>query len=539
MATTYFCAHCDYEFVPDELESKPRCPKCMRRGGVEAVKQVPPASTGRSRGLVIAVLLLALAGIGYGVYRSTAVTLEDTPPLRPLTPKELAAYLQRDQIGAGAYESMLVPPATVEEWPSDAADAGAKLSAETATWSLEVALPREVLTAGQLFAKLESSESRVKAYPLELASALTALLREQGVRAMVAETWELEGTGTPPDPSGLLGYFVTAVYEGSATAPSSYVDPWGNGRVDASAVRVLRDTEVIAAALGTEAARIFTRSGDGAKALPLIETALRLDPVSPTLRGVNATVLIESGGLPQALEELESARQLRSDGPRQLNLVQLLLAQAGLLQMNGELSAAEAQFNEGQRIVGDVLERWPRYGRARVMLATILLGLGDPARALIELEAAESATPDSTMLWTIWAQYDLERGDSIAAAQKVKRALALDPDNWQLLIQAARVFHEAGDESLASQTATAAVARVPASKRAEVQRFLEEAINAQALAPPGAGQGAPGRLELPDPTLGASPPPPDAAREPGLILGDPSNLRLRDPDQRLKLDLEE
>lgn len=512
----------------------------MRRGGVEPILETPTGTGGRRRWVVAAALLAVAAGVGYGVYRSTAITLEETPPLRPLEPKELLAYLERDGDEVGVYETMWMLPGEVEGWPSGASEIAAKLSSEIATWSLEGPLPREVLTAAQLITALDSSEERVKAYPLEVATTLTALLRWQGVRAMVAEAWELEGAGSPADPSGLLGYFVTAVYEGEAGEPSSYFDPWGGRRVDPSMVRVIRDTEVLAAALGTEAVRVFTRSGDGKKALPLVETALRLDPVSPTLRGVNATVLVQSGGLPQALQELEAARQLRADGPRQLNLVQLLLAQAGLLRMNGEARAAEAQFNEGQRIVGEVLERWPRYGRARVMLATIHLGLGEPERALVELDAAERLSPDSPMLWTIWAQYDLEQGDPIAAAGKMKRALALDPDDWQLLVQAARVFQDAGDEARAAESAAAAVARVPAAKRAEVQRFLDEAMNAPGRgAPPAPQRDLAGRLQLPDPTVAPPPSTPDAPGEPGLVLGDPSNLRLRDPDQTLRLELEE
>ncbi len=535
MATTYFCAHCDREFVPEEAEAKPRCPHCMRRGAVEPVSRAEPPSP-KSRWMIAAALVVAAAGIGYGVYRANVITLEDTPPLRPLAPKELAAYLERDRVDVGAYQAMLLLPAGTDGWPDDPAALANELSSETVRWPLEGPLPREVRTAETLLAALESSDERVKVYPLELAAAMVSLLRSQGQRAMVAEAWKLQDTGAPPDPSGLFGYFVTAVYEDDAAEPSSYFDPWGGGRVDEASVRVLRDTEAIAAALGTESARIFSRSGDGAKALPLVQSGLELDPTSPMLRSVNATILIESGGLPQALEELESARQLRPDGPRQLNLVQLLLAQAAFLRMNGEPSAAQTQFDEAQRIVADVLERWPRYGRAHVMLATILLGLGDPDRALVELQSAEQMAPDSPMLWTVWAQYDLERDDSIAAAQKMKRALALDPDNWQLLIQAARVFAEAGDDALASETAAAAVERLPSEKRAEARQFLDEMLGA----PSASATGAPaGGLQLPEPNVGAPPvPTPGGAQEPGLILGDPSNLKLRDPNQKLQLDLE-
>ena len=65
MSTKYFCAHCDKEFVPEDAEDKPRCPQCMRRGGVEPVKAVAPdASASRPRCLIVA-LLLVVVGIGF------------------------------------------------------------------------------------------------------------------------------------------------------------------------------------------------------------------------------------------------------------------------------------------------------------------------------------------------------------------------------------------------------------------------------------------------------------------------------------------
>ena len=101
MSTKYFCAHCDEEFTPERAESKPRCPRCMRKGGVQAVDETPVASGSRDRTVVIVVVAMVLAGIGYGAYRAQRVSLEPTPPLRPLEASELAAYLERDQIRAG------------------------------------------------------------------------------------------------------------------------------------------------------------------------------------------------------------------------------------------------------------------------------------------------------------------------------------------------------------------------------------------------------------------------------------------------------
>jgi Tfp pilus assembly protein PilF len=342
---------------------------------------------------------------------------------------------------------------------------------------------------------------------------------------MVAEVWEIGGADAPSDPSGMLGYFVTAVYdESNGEEPSAYLDPWGGrGEISPSSVRVLRDTEVLAAALGIGATRTFARSGDGAVALPMVETALLLDPVSASLRVVNATILTESGGLAQAVQEIESAIQLRADGPRQLGLAQLHLAQAGMLEMTGAQEAAAAQFAEANRIVADVIEKWPRYGRAHVMLAVIHLGLKEPERARIELEAAEALSPDAPMLWAIWAQYQLTAGDPVAASTRMKRAVDLDPENWQLRLQAAHLFREAGDDTAAQQSVGTALELVGPKKESEVRKFVEQTMGPEML---GAGSASPGRPTLPEPP------------DPALMLGDPSKLRLRDPDETLKLDLE-
>ncbi|MGB8222906.1 MAG: hypothetical protein WCF10_09965 [Polyangiales bacterium] len=531
MSTKYFCAHCDKEFVPEEAGDKPRCPQCMRRGGVAPVQELAPARRTKRPWLLIAAMIIVAGGIGYGVYRATTVSLEDTPPLRPLEARELLAYLERDQIQVGPYQTMMVLPADVAGWPGGAAEIVNRMHERSSPWSLERPLRREVLTADQTLAMMAAHEERAQFYPLELATAMTALLRERGAKAMVAEAWEFEGARAPADPSGMLGYFVTAVYDQKGSEqPSAYFDPWGGrGEVQLSDVRVLRDTEVLAAALGTEALRIFSRSGDGAKALPMVETALLLDPVSPSLRSVSATILADSGGLAQSMEDFEAALQLREDGPRQLNLVQILLAQAGMLEMNGQEAAAEAQFNEGNRIVGEVLDKWPRYGRAHLVLATIHLGLHDLGRARAELEAAEALNPDAPMLWAVWAQLDIAENDPVAAAAKMKRAVDLDPDNWQLRLQAARLLQGTGDAAGAAENVAAALQLVPPEKRTEVRAFVERMMGS------GAWSDASPPTEHADADTDADA---DAGSGgPALMLGDPSKLRLRDPGQALELDV--
>jgi len=510
----------------------------MRRGGVQPVHTAASKSGVGRKPLLVLALILVAAGIGYGAYRVTGITLEETPPLRPLKPRELTAYLERDQLSVGKLEGMFVLP-TSADWPIEAEALASSIRRKSASWSLDHPLSREVFTADETVAALDVGKERVRIYPLEAAAAMVALLREGGLRAMVAETWDL-GEQAPPDPSGLFGYFLVAVYDADAEEPAGFFDPWGGRRdVTPSSVRVLRDTEAIAAGLGTDAARIVAKSGDGGKALPLVETALSLDPVSPSLRSVHGMVLLETGGVTIGAKELEAALQLRPDGPRRLNLVQLSLAQAAMLQMAGEAAAAEAELDAASQTIGAVVTQWPRYSRAHLVLAMLHFGTDEPERARAELEIAEDLDPTSASLWALWGQYFLSQEDYVSAVARVKRAVELDPDNWQLRLQAARALLEAGNEEGARANVQAALDRVPAEKRDELKRYLSRTLGPEALGdqPPSASES--GAVVLPEPSVGGSPAAAvPTAGDPALMLGDPSKLRLRDPDQDLELDLD-
>jgi len=82
---------------------------------------------------------------------------------------------------------------------------------------------------------------------------------------------------------------------------------------------------------------------------------------------------------------------------------------------------------------------------------------------------------------------------------------------------------------------------VAPSRRARLAEYLEQMLSPAAPSggpAPTAGTGSNG-LELTDPTLGAPTGKSDAEGGPALMLGDPSNLRLRDPDRSLQLDLDD
>ncbi|MGB5810626.1 MAG: tetratricopeptide repeat protein, partial [Polyangiales bacterium] len=463
MAEKLYCAHCDLEFEPEGADRKPRCPNCMRQGGVKPVGvQTEPAGANTKRLLGLSLVLIA-GMVAYAAYRASEISLEETPPLRPLESRELAAYLERDQISVGRFDGMFVLTGQ-GDWPQEPTALAASIHDKAERWGLDRPLSRDAWIADEALGALQSGDA-TRVYPLESAVAMTALLREQGVRAMVVETWDL-GEQSPPDPSGRFGYFLVATFDGDAQDPSAYFDPWGGRKsVSPRQSRVMRDTEVLAAALGTDAIRTFVKSGDGAQSLPLVETALLLDPVSPSLRGVHGTVLLETGGVAAGTDELDAARELRPDGPRELNLVQLLLAKAAMLQMSGQEAAAETQLNAASQTIDSVISQAPRYSRAYMARAMLHFGINEPERARDALEIAQSLTPSSAVLWSLWAQYYLALGDTDSAAARARRAVELDPDNWQQRVQVARVLVEAGDTEAAEAQVDAAIALVPPAKQ--------------------------------------------------------------------------
>lgn len=537
MAEEYFCAHCDQVFVLEGADDVPRCPKCMRRAAVESVRDAQSTSPGVSRWLWVAGALVAAGAFGYFAYDLNTVKLEETPPLRPLEAAELRAYLERDQIGVGKLDGLFMVPEG-GDWPVEPDALASALRAKTVSWSLDHPLRREVYTADETLAALDAADVKPRVYPLEAAAATTALMRSKGVTAMVAELTDMD-LPAPPDPSGVLGYFVVAIFE-EGSEPTAVIDPWGGRSIDPTQVRVINDTGAIGAALGIDAIRVFRRTGDASAALPLVEAALLLDPKSPSLRTTHGTILFETAGPASAKKELEAAHQLRPDGARSLDLVRLALTNAVLLQMAERGSEAATGLDKASQATEDIIERWPSYGRAHLVLAQIYLSSGDSERMKDELAIAERLDASSPDLWVLSADYYLSSGDALTAATHARRAAKLDPDNWQVRLQVARILLVAGDDDGAREHVDAALSMVSSDKRAKLEQNLANVFGAETVGGSSKADVVPGGLVLPKPEVGGA-----ASRgtrgqgDPALQLGDPSNLRLRDPDQELELDLRE
>jgi predicted Zn-dependent protease len=212
-----------------------------------------------------------------------------------------------------------------------------------------------------------------------------------------------------------------------------------------------------------------------------------------------------------------------------------------MMQMAGEAAAADAELTAASQTIDRIIDRWPGYARAHLVLAMLHFGIDEPERARAELEVARKLEPTTASLAAAWAQYYLSQGDDAAAIVQAKKAVKLNPEDWQLRLQIARVLVEAGDDQAAQVQVQAALALVPSSKRDELEQYLARALGREPFGDQRSPTtSAPGDLVLPKPSIGDAPSASvPAPGDPSLMLGDPSDLRLRDPDQRLRLDLDD
>ena len=584
----YLCVHCGHRFVA--AEEPERCPSCLRRGGLERLEDEEQA--GRRAWLVptVVVGLVVAVGAGYAFWnRSTPDPVSGEAPTAPLSTSELRGYLRAEDAD-GPHAQLFEAEDAVEALAEQASGGGAVAQAEALIahvrhqaeegafepWLLE--RPRETppKDAEWAAAQIGDTDEAAHLYPLEVALATTAALREADVPAMVAEIWAFPGDRRPPDPSGQIGYFGVAVWEGEpGEGTPTVLDPYGGHATEPEegSYRVLTDVQAVAARLGLEALHRLVHESDSVQALSRVSKALRLDRRSPYLRALKADVLILSGGMEQALEELQSAAQMRPDGPRRARVAAVFLAM-------GEVDSAS-------REIAAALEQFPDFANAHATLGAVHLAQGELDLARQQLAESERLEPRGMILPMLWAEYYLRVGDQDMAVTKARQAVEARPHHWQTRLSAARVFRAAARYEDMRRQAHRVLELVPSSQR-EVMRqqilqllgptaleevdedpllagdegwdeeLTEEEIEAELAGEPGAGSelslgssllggeeeggGGPSLLgggggdeggpSLLDDDLGGG-----DEGGPGLMLGDPSNLRLREPGGGLQLQL--
>jgi len=582
MTTRYLCVHCDHRFEHEASDGKARCPKCMRKGGLEKLGEVEATSPRKPAWLVPVVVFAVVAALaaGYALWSKHApVSVEGQAPLRPLSEGQLRGYLRLAHADRPTLMQVFASDDALEQFAEHEATGGDALAKARhlvaalrgraskqafVSWSLQTPRDTPVMAPPATLSAIAQDGARAHLYPLEVASLAVAALRTQDVPAMLAEVWAFPGDRRPPDPSGHLGYFLVAVYPGEpGEGTPTFLDPWGGHETqpDADHSRVLSDTQAAAALANTSALYTLVHENDPTHALESAQMALSLDERAPYVRGVRASVLISSGGPDEGLAELRAAAQIRSDAPRHNNLAGVFMAQR--------------DFDGASREVAAALESAPDYAAAHATLAAIHLEQGETEQGRAELETAQRLDPELFNLPMIWASYYLRTGDTQEAARRAREAVERRGFDWQTRLSAAQVFHEAGLYDDMRRQTRQVLELAPESQRAGLREMVLQVLGSTALDQPfdeedeaaQAAQDAPGTegadapagdatdlgaLPSPDFQLGGSggllggePAPADGPsllgggmNEPLLQLGDPSNIHLRGPGQGLHLDLD-
>ncbi len=490
----YLCLNCEERFEHDEGgKGKLRCPKCLRVTGLEKIES-PAAQTAQAASnpyLVPGAIVVALAAIvgGYAVWRSNAPEqVGDEVPMRPLSRGTLDGHMRRLHADAGELAGLLEADDAIEGFATRAAqgrdetmDIAEGVQAairQKATdrgfvrWSLGV--PRDTApgTAADAYEDMREAGNAARLYPIEVAAVAVAALRSRGVSAMVAEIHRFPGDGAPPDPSGQIGYYGVAVYEGEpGEGTPRLFDPWGGheSSPEDGDYRVLNDVDAVGAAVNVRALHLLVRENDPERALETSSEAIRLCPRSPAVRAVRGAILLVAGNPNEALAELEAAQQIRSDGPRR-NLI------AGLHMAREDLDAA-------QREASAALEEFPDYAHAHATLAAIHMAQSEPDLARAELDAAERADPDLHILPSLRASFYAAQGDLEHAVTEIERAVEVNPD-FNTRLAAAQIYRQAGRYDDMRREAAAVLELVPEARREQLRELLSRRLGSTAFEDP-------------------------------------------------------
>lgn len=484
----YLCVHCDKTFEHGDEDAKPRCPTCLRKNGLEPVAEPKKGAAQRPTWLPWAIAggVLVAAGMGYTWWQSQAAdTVEGDVPIAPLDRSAVLGHLRQRGVDARQLNTMLVPGDAVEAWAEEVAgDAGSaqdkaaaiqaaiRARAEAGAferWSFGVPRETPITPPETALERLGEDDGHHHLYPLEVAALMTSALRALDVDAMVAEAVRFSGDRSPPDPSGQLGYYVVAVWDGDASEgePTAY-DPYQGRETQPEEMRILDDTQAIGAALATRALYMLSRESDPERAMEGATQATRLDPRSPSSRAVLGAVLLVSGQGDRGLDELVAAKQLRDDAPRR-NLL------AGVHLHLGDVDAAS-------REVSAALEEYPDFAPGRATLAAIHLTQQEPDLARTELEEVERLDPQLHMLDQLWAGYFATTGDMDRAVERAQRAVERNPD-IQTRLMAARIYRQAARYTLMRREAHEVLDRTPAQRQPEMRQLIQRMLGPTALEP--------------------------------------------------------
>lgn len=487
----YLCLNCEERF--DHEGAKLRCPKCLRVTGLEKIEsaEAKTAAAAKNPYLVPGAIAVAVALAigGYAVWRSNAPeTVTDQIHLEPLTPGTLEAHFRRLHFEPGDLSTLLASNDAIEGFATRAAHGrdGAMAIAEGVQaamrekasnrafvrWSLGVPREDAPMTAIDAYEAMREDGAAMHLYPVEAAAIAVSALRSRGVNAMMTEIYKFPGDQSPPDPSGQMGYFGVAVYEGDVGEGTPHLfDPWGGHESTPAEddYRVLNDVEAVGAVLNVRALHLLVRENNPERALEVSSRATTLYPRSPAVRAVRGAILLVAGNPNEALAELESAQQIRADGPRR-NLI------AGIYMAREDVESA-------QREASAALEEFPEYAHAHATLAAIHMANAEPDLAINELEAAEHADPDLYILPALRANYYAMQGNLERAVTEIAHAVEVNPD-FNTRLTAAQIYRQAGRYEDMRREARAVLELVPEGRREQLRAALVQRLGESAFEDP-------------------------------------------------------
>lgn len=457
----YHCNNCQKSF--EQATGKPRCPDCLRRHGIE---QSETAAKGKERlgaqrkrrqttgtrrrlpwalGLSLVVLLTLLALV---FVRSRT----DLPQ-----PGQLAildeAVLRQTLIQRGVPSDRLIDP--FKRGTAIAALAGKAVSGEVKQ-KLKTLISRvapklrtlrvdlsghydHAVRGAEAFAGQIAQGKADRAYSLELAFVVTAVLRQHGFAAVIAEAHGLEAPVRSASANAATGRYLVAVYptgklgqtplatlDPTAAAP---LPPWAGGGEDAEMASKADESTPLddASAVGHLMSLRALQWSRSQKKLPeayeQAQLAVKAASPSATLLMAQAMVLAASGGLNDAVGKARAALARRNDAPRATALARLLLA--------------TGNASEAVKLLEDALKKDQAYWPALESL-TILRWIArerDAGNAF--LDQALKIAPDELSILQLQGSRRMSEDNCEAASRifrRVNQDLATDQSRLQLYI---------------------------------------------------------------------------------------------------------
>jgi tetratricopeptide (TPR) repeat protein len=279
-------------------------------------------------------------------------------------------------------------------------------------------------------------EKRLKsALSFELSALLTATLRKAKLAALLCTARTVDASMPSPDPTGALSRYVVAVFaEGKLDKePLVVFDPvratacpaWaGRGEQeqmihDGGAADCLDDGSAAGHLMALRALLLAREEKQRPTAFELSRLALRVSAQNGALRVARAMVLLQSGGVKDALEEAQAAVGIQDDPARRT-------AHARLLLINGQAAAAVGELEIA-------LKQDEHYWPAHQIMTSLRWFGGDREKGDAHLDKALKLAPNEPGVLQLQATRFMTENKFDESIRILRRLLEQKPDERVLL----------------------------------------------------------------------------------------------------------